>query len=115
MIINKIDSAAFKMKFKQNNAYKEVVNYAKKSGRLEDLQRALNALKDEPEGEIKISRGIRRNCNCSIFTLNNISVENTPYDVETFAETSFRAIIDLANLEGRYRALTNIDRLYMRF
>ena len=109
-------SPNFGIKFLNNNAFKDVHQYAVKNNKLQTLKTALEKLQSAKEGTVIINHGNdMQNVSYSTFKLNNTIIENTPYFDEKPVEASYRAIIDLAALDSRYRVLTEGEVNYRRF
>ena len=113
MQIQAINSTSFGIKFKINKAFIETKAYAQKINKSEELNRSLKILETADSKYVTIEHGIgAENKTFSNFVSDNIKVINTPYDGENAVETTLRAIIDLSNFGGRYKALTNERRSY---
>ena len=105
-------SLNFRMKFVNNNAFKEVEQYSKTIKRNSEFIRALSRLKSAMDGDVIINHGIDKNGkNFSRFIFENHIVENTPYVDESYLDATFRCILDLSYLEGRYKVLTGTNHL----
>ena len=50
----------------------------------------------------------------SVFKLNDTTVQNIPYDGENILEVTYRALIDLSMLSGRYKTLLGINGINHR-
>ena len=114
MKIHTIDSINFGIKFRNNYALMEIEDYARRINRKDELDKVLTVLKqDNSEDIVTINLGQEANNKVfSNFVLNGTRVINSPYDGENALETTYRALLDLANFGGRYRALTNNTRLF---
>lgn len=96
-ISNYQNNPAFGMKFVQNQAFKEVVSYAKKTKQLSQLDNALNKLLHVKSDDILIIHGRAGDKVYSSFNLKNIhSVPNT--GGSTPSESSFKGIIELSEM-----------------
>lgn len=108
-------SPNFGIKFIKNDAFKEVEKYARSIKREKDFQDALSRLEGSIEGDVLITHGVdSKGKHFSSFTLADMTLENTPYYLEPYIETTFRAIKDLSNFTGRYKTLTGTNQLRTR-
>ncbi len=105
-------SPVFGLKFLNNQAFKEVCDYAKKINKSVEFNNALRELENTVPGTVVLKHGKNIHDHdkpFSEFTLNGRTVCNTPYFDETYIEASYRCILDLSLLHSRYRVLTNSE------
>ena len=121
MEISKISTnPSFQAKFVNNKAFKDVVNYAEKSGQLNKLDTALYKLSKADRGNIIILQGKIENALVpffSNFTLykdgfrgyrDRNAVQNLINGASTPEEASFKSILELAEFGKKYKKLFNV-------
>ena len=99
----------FSAKFVNNAAFRDVITYAEKNGKMGILDGALNNLSHANKGDILLIHGQVPAGIFSSFTMNNRSVQNLALGAKTAPETSFNAIIDLSTLGRKFRKLVGGD------
>ena len=93
----------FRARFYNNQAFKEVVKYAKETKQLQTLDTALNKLNNVNEGEILLMHGKTSTGMFSNFTKNRRAVQNMC--TETPEKSSFNAILELAEFGRKFTKL----------
>lgn len=94
---------AFTAKIVPNQAFKDVIKYAKETNQLRALDTALNNLKKANDGDIIIIHGKNSNGSFSNFQMGRRSVGNKVY--ETPEESSFFGLQELSLLGRKFRSL----------
>lgn len=94
---------AFTAKIVPNQAFKDVVKYAKETKQLRALDTALNNLNKANDGDIIIIHGKGPNGVFSNFQMGKRSVCNMGY--ETPEESSFNGLQELSMLGRKFRSL----------
>ena len=94
---------AFTAQIVPNQAFKDVVKYAKETNQLRALDTALNNLKKANNGDIIIIHGKGPNGVFSNFQMGKRSVGNMVY--ETPEESSFNGLQELSMLGRKFRSL----------
>ena len=96
---------AFRAKFVKNKAFEEVVRFAEKTSKMKDLDTALNNLANANSGDILIIHGKTSNGIYSNFNMGKRSVQNLTNEAKTPEEASFIALLELGELERKFRRL----------
>lgn len=105
---NKNANKTFGMKFVNNKAFSEVVDYAANTKKMSELDTALNTLKKANKGDVLIIHGTTPdNRVYSNFNMNKHAVQNL--GAKTPAEASYNAILDLSQLGRKFRKLVGGD------
>ena len=98
------NQTAFSAKFINNKAFQEVVQYAKKTNQLQELDTALNKLNNANTGDILLIHGTVPGGVYSNFNLGGRhAVQNL--GAETPAKASFNGILELAELGRKFKKL----------
>lgn len=100
---NDNNTAAFRAKFVNNQAFKDVVKYANETRQLQTLDTALNKLNNANKGDILLIHGKTDSGMFSNFTSGRRSVQNI--GAETPEKASFNAILDLAEFGRKFTKL----------
>ena len=100
----------FNAKIVNNNAFKEVINYAKSSGKLSELDSILHKIDNANSGNILIIHGKTPMGIFSSFTWQKPfskmnSVQNLTLGANSPAEASYNALVELSALGRKFRKL----------
>lgn len=106
-VTNQQNQTAFSARFINNQAFRDVVNYAEKTKQLTQLDGALNRLKNANSGDILLIHGKIGDNVYSNFNMGKRSLQNL--GAETPEKASFDAIIELGKLERKFRKLIGGD------
>lgn len=98
---------SFSGKFINNQAFKDVVKYAKETNQLQALDNALNRINNANKGDILIIHGRTPAGIYSNFNMNKRAVQNL--GAETPEKASFNGILDLAQLGKMFKKLVGGD------
>ena len=98
---------SFSGKFINNQAFKDVVKYAKETNQLQALDNALNRINNANQGDILLIHGKTSEGVYSNFYMNKRAVQNL--GAETPEKASFLGIIELGKLGRKFRRLIGGD------
>ena len=98
---------AFSAKFVNNKAFQEVINYAKESKQLLELDTALNRINNANQGDILLIHGKTEGGVYSNFYMNKRAVQNL--GAESPEKASFNGILELGELGRKFRRLVGGD------
>lgn len=102
----------FNARFVNNQAFKEVVQYAQENDCMRTLDAALNLLKKANDKDITIFHGVRGDGKIySTFTCRKRSVPNNVSDAKSPAEASFDGILELSMLTKKFKSLVGASKV----
>lgn len=112
MNITNNSQQSFGLRFYRTEGFQNIVKYAEKTGKLSELDAALNKLLHINGGDILIIHGKTPTGKVySSFNLNRRSVQNMTLGVNNPEETSFNSILELAEFGKKLKSLLGVREI----